>query len=127
MYRLSSSSSTIGGDMRLMNMVSSIILCFTLGLTALAQGAQNKKATQGHRAQGAKGNFLPTSDQQSALIVLDQLFEATKGFEDDVLRIRPQAHVADVLWPYDEPRARRQFEESFHAVMSAKTASPSGA
>jgi tetratricopeptide (TPR) repeat protein len=79
-----------------------------------------------NRTLGDKSNVLPTADQQSALIVLDQLFEAAKGFEDDRLRIRTQARIADMLWPYDEPRARRQFEESFRAVMSAKTASPNG-
>jgi tetratricopeptide (TPR) repeat protein len=102
--------------------VGGLLLVLTLGLTAQAQG--NKKAPRGHKPQGGKGNFLPTPDQQSALVALDQLSEAAKGFDDDLLRIRTQAHAADILWPYDEPRARRQLEEAFRAVMSVKTASP---
>ncbi|MDQ3744314.1 MAG: hypothetical protein M3444_08025 [Acidobacteriota bacterium] len=106
---------------------SGLLLCVTLGLTVLAQGAQSKQATQGPKIRGGKEKFLPSPDQQNALTMLDQLFETAKGFEDDVLRIRTQAHIADVLWPYDEPRARRQFEESFHAVTSARAASPDDA
>jgi hypothetical protein len=96
------------------------------GVATFAQGVRDTKARPVNRTPDDRSNILPTPDQQSALIVLDQLFEAAKGFEDDLLRIRTQARVADMLWPYDEPRARRQFEESFHAAMSAKTASTNG-
>lgn len=101
-------------------------LCLTIGLMAFAQDAQNKRGAQAQKEQGGKGNFLPSRDQQSALIILDQLLGATKTFDDDLLKIRTQARIADMLWPYDEPRARRQFEESFRAVNSARAAaSPS--
>ena len=78
------------------------------------------------KTQGTKNAVPLTPDQQSALTTLDQLSEAARGFDDDLLRIRTQVRIADVLWPYDEPRARRQFEESLRAAMSAKAAPPDG-
>lgn len=99
-----------------------LILFCTLGFTASAQGVRNTKEAQGKKTQGAKHTALLTPDQQSALLMLDQLFEAARGFDDVVLRIRTQVRVADTLWPYDERRARLQFEESFRALMSAKAA-----
>jgi 23S rRNA A2030 N6-methylase RlmJ len=81
--------------------IVSLILCCTLGFTAFAQGVRNTKETQGKQKHIA----VLTPNQQSALLMLDQLFEAAKGFDDIVLRIRTQARVADMLWTYDEPRA----------------------
>src|SRR5262249_16488017 len=55
-----------------------------------------------------------------ALGLLDQLFAATKDFKDDGLRIRLQAQLANTLWDYDQPRARRLLLGAFHAVALAK-------
>src|SRR5215212_3427963 len=99
-----------------------LVLSLALALTASARGVQRTKEARGKRAQGAKPAAALTPDQQSALATLEQLLAAAAGFDDEALKIRTQARVADTLWPYDEPRARRQFEESFRAAASAKAA-----
>src|SRR5215217_789704 len=93
-------------------------LSLTLGVAAPAQGVRKPGAARGKKRQVAKPTVPLTPDQQSALAMLEQLFVTAGGF-DEPLRIRTRARVADALWPYDEARARRQFEEQFRAAMSA--------
>ncbi|MBV9924524.1 MAG: hypothetical protein JOZ96_05730 [Acidobacteria bacterium] len=103
-----------------------LILSLTLGLAAPARGVQRTKGARGRQTQPSKNVVPLTPDQQSALALLEQLFEAARGFDDETLKIRTLARVADTLWPYDESRARRQFEESFRAAMSAGAAGGGG-
>lgn len=58
------------------------------------------------------------ANQRKALALLDQLLEASKSFEDDEIRIRVQAQIADLLWQQDERRARRLFETAFQEIAS---------
>jgi len=59
--------------------------------------------------------------EERALGLLDQLFAATKDFKDDGLRIRLQAQLANTLWDYDQPRARRLLSGAFQDVALSKT------
>lgn len=57
--------------------------------------------------------------EKRALALLDKISETSKSFEDPAVRIRTQAHIADLLWTRDEPRARRLFEKAFQATATA--------
>ena len=48
--------------------------------------------------------------------VLERVLEAQKTFADENLRVMIRAHVADMLWSYDQPRARRIFEDALQAA-----------
>lgn len=63
-----------------------------------------------------------TPEQLNALAVLDGLFAAAKRFDDEAARIKTRAQIADVLWAYDEARARRELEESFRSIEKMKLA-----
>jgi hypothetical protein len=64
----------------------------------------------------------PLSPQQRhALLLLDSLTEKVKEIENEQLKIRLQAKVADALWPYNGVRARKQFEDAFRAIDSIKS------
>jgi hypothetical protein len=86
-----------------------------LGLSASAQPAPEGRAERA----------LPPS-QQSALYFLDQILNAAKSFDNDRLKLRTQAQVAELLWSYDEQRSRGVFKETFRAVSSAKLPEPDG-
>jgi len=102
-----------------------IILLVAIPLSAFARQTGADKESPAKQAIEKKQTLDPI--QQKALSVLDQLLETRKGFADDNLRIMIQAQVADMLWNYDEPRARRMFEDAFQAVESAKTSERSTA
>jgi hypothetical protein len=70
------------------------------------------------RGQSYEAAKLLTADQQSAIWQLDQLFRVTKEFDDGLLKIKAQAQIADVLWKYDEPRAREIFKDAFREIES---------
>jgi predicted negative regulator of RcsB-dependent stress response len=98
---------------------SALIFSLTLVTPALAQDNKRKSPEAAKKKIGAAESTL-TPNQQSALYALDQLLSAAKTFDDDRLKIRTQAQVADLLWSHDEQRSRRLFEEVFRAVASAK-------
>jgi hypothetical protein len=52
--------------------------------------------------------------QQLALARLDQLVEQAKEIKDERVRLRVQSRIADLLWKYDEARARRLLTDSFN-------------
>ena len=102
-----------------------IILLVAMPLSAFARQDGAEKKSPAKQAIEKKQTLDPL--QQKVLSVLDQLLETRKGFADDNIRIMIQAQVASMLWSYDEPRARRLFEDAFQAVESAKTSERSAA
>ncbi|HYP43007.1 MAG TPA: hypothetical protein VEQ18_03205 [Candidatus Nitrosocosmicus sp.] len=62
-----------------------------------------------------------SSNQLVALSLLSSLYEQIKGIENEQFKIRTQTQIADVLWQYDEPRAREIFTKSFNAIDSIKS------
>ncbi len=109
--------------------VACFILLVAIPLSAFARqtGADKKSSADQPSKQAIEKKQTLDPLQQKVLSVLDQLLETRKGFADDNLRIMIQAQVADMLWNYDEPRARRMFEDAFQAVESAKTSERSTA
>ena len=98
-----------------------LFLCAVLCVAAAAQGGggQRRKGA-GAKMRDGRPRAELTLEQQYALNVLDQLLSSSKESGDDRLRIRTQSQVADILWPYDEPRARGLFKEAFEAIVSIR-------
>lgn len=98
-----------------------VLLSLALVLPAAAQNKNDKKQSKpGAKAQSRVTDDVLSPEQQMALSVLDQLIESVKTLDDVQLKFRTQAQVADILWPYDETRSRRLFEETFRAIAQAK-------
>jgi hypothetical protein len=104
-----------------LNIAYAVLLGATLCVAAAAQGGSgSKRKGGGAKPRAGSTRETPTLEQQYALAVLEQLISSSKGFEDDQLRIRTQVQAADILWSYDEPRARGIFKDAFDATASAK-------
>ncbi|MFL6332073.1 MAG: hypothetical protein ACJ754_01900 [Pyrinomonadaceae bacterium] len=104
-----------------LNIAYAVLLGATLCVAASAQGGSgSKRKGGGAKPRAGSTRETPTLEQQYALAVLEQLLSTSKGFEDDQLRIKTQVQAADILWPYDEPRARGIFKDAFDATASAK-------
>ncbi|HZG54521.1 MAG TPA: hypothetical protein VEZ40_20635, partial [Pyrinomonadaceae bacterium] len=101
-----------------------IALIVALGVPATAQKRDGKKQAGSRPKPQSTAAASLTAVQQDALYALDQLSESAVKFEDDLLRLRTLAQVADLLWGYDEPRARRQLEDAFRATASLKVERP---
>ncbi|MFN2454838.1 MAG: hypothetical protein ABR577_11520 [Pyrinomonadaceae bacterium] len=110
-----------------------LAILFSLPFPAAAQGVKPKPPvsstpttatpTRTDVKKEAVGKTL-TQDQQSALAVLDGLFEAAKRFDDERDWIKTRAQIADVLWAFDEARARRELEAAFRGIEKLKPAPP---
>lgn len=98
-----------------------VMLLIAVGLPTMAQKkGREKQAEPRSKPHNIMATHRLTATQQAALSVLDQLSESARKFEDDLLRLRTQAQVADMLWDYDAPRARRELEEAFRGTASIK-------
>ncbi len=65
-------------------------------------------------AQSTASSLRPP--QQQAVVVLKGLYEKSKEFSDDSLRIETQTEIARLLWRYDEPSARRYFADAYKTI-----------
>ena len=95
-----------------MNRVKKTTCIFLLITTPiLTTATQTVPAKKSVTEQAASEKAQPRSPLlQKIISVLDQVLDAQNSFSDAPLRILIQANVADVLWSYDQPRARRLFE-----------------
>ena len=104
----------------------SVLLVLSLSLPLAAQNpaakapAREKAAGPAPKVEGSGAEKVLTLQQQHALALLDQLFEKAKDFKDEQAKVKVQGQIADALWDYDEPRARRQFEDAFRAIEAIK-------
>lgn len=96
-----------------MNRVKNTTCIFLLITTPLlAAPAQNAPAQKSPTKQATtERRKLENPLLQKIKSVLDQVLEAQKSFSDETLRVVVQAQIADALWGYDEPRARRLFAD----------------
>src|SRR4030095_6095568 len=109
--------------MRRVKKTACILLLITPFLGAAPLQKITGKPASGDQESKSFGQEVPVtlaSNQRKALAQLDQLLNLSKTFEDAEIRIRIQAHIADLLWVRDEPRARVLFEEAFRAISSVK-------
>src|SRR4051812_35004513 len=105
-----------------MKPLCSLLLICSFGFSLMGQEVKSgkpaleKTATTEKPAKEAGSEPVLTIYQQRALGMLDQLFETSKDFSDDKVRIQVQARIADALWEHDEARARQQFEDAFRGI-----------
>jgi len=103
---------------RLMKATFSLLLIVLFGLPLHAQEIQRVTPLDNPVEPS------PTPTQRQALARLDQLLETSGNFADAQLKLKIQAEIADVLWPHDEPRARRMFAEAFRDIGEMKLPHP---
>ena len=96
-----------------MRFIQKIACILLLVISAqLSMPAQSPPATKPVTEQPPVERTRPENPiTQKVTSVLERVLEAQKTFADENLRVMIRAHVADMLWSYDEPRARRIFEE----------------
>ena len=85
------------------------------------QNLASKPASGDQQSKPVAQKGQPLDTKTRILSVLDQQLEAQKTFADENLRIAIQTTIADMLWSFDEPRARRLLEENFRAIANVKT------
>lgn len=98
--------------------ICAVLLLASFGLSQQKTGIEKLSTEKQKQIGDADKTFDAT--RQKALSLLDQLFNTANSFEDDLLKIKIQTQIADLLWEYDEPRARRMFETAFQAIASTK-------
>ena len=108
--------------MNLIRHAACVILLVSAPLAAVGrQNITEKKLSTDPQTKPAaeqKGTLDPTGLR--ILSVLKQILELQTRFADENVRIAVQAEIADLLWNYDEPRARALLEGAFQAISSAK-------
>ncbi len=86
-----------------------MFLLITTPLLSIA--AQKAPSTRSSNEQSpSEKSQLRNAFLLKVTAVLDRVLEAQKTFPDENLRVMIQAQVADMLWDYDEARARTLFE-----------------
>src|ERR1700687_4083788 len=102
-----------GWNLLLVSAIGSTLAVQTPGQSSIIRAA-HPSLTSGAdiNAIGNQAN----SDRQRALRMLDPLFEATNDLDSDLTKVYLQIRIADVLWAYDERRARSRFESALAAT-----------
>jgi len=99
------------------------ICLFILTSTAAAQPSQIKKPEP---AKPTTGNAIPAKDPEAERLRLERRAQAQSllislaadagSYNDQKLRARTQARIADVLWDADPDRARAMFRKAWEAA-----------
>lgn len=114
-------SSKKGGRMsRLVKVTLALAVSISFTLTTPSQQQSARKAASKTPA-AADDKISPR--QRRALSILDRILQTSAGFEDIALKLKIQAEAAGMLWSFDEPRARKMYEASFHGIDAIKPAS----
>ncbi len=83
----------------------------------VSMSAQSPQATKPVTEQTPVERTRPENPiLQKVTSVLENVLEAQKTCADENLRVMIRAHIADMLWSYDEPRARRIFADALQAA-----------
>ena len=81
-----------------------LVVCVSVGIPGhqvLAQSKSSPTATS------------PLCSRENALDMIRQQVELTKTFNDSIRRINVLIRAADLLWPYEQDKARAVFTEAF--------------
>jgi len=104
----------------LVKIIFAVVLAVTAAQPAAAQNVSAQK--QSNTELATTQDKLPSAHRR-ALSLLDQVLQSSTSFEDVALKLKIQAVAADMLWRFDEPRARKMYEVSFHDIDTIKPAS----
>jgi hypothetical protein len=55
--------------------------------------------------------------RDNALTIVQQQIDFTKTFDDDVPRITVLIRAADLIWPFEEKRARAAYADAFELAI----------
>jgi hypothetical protein len=102
-----------------------MLMCVAPLVASARQGGPDKKTSADQQAKTSpeKITTLDPSDQH-ILAALNQLCDSQQSFSDETLRIVMRLRIADMMWTYDEARARNLFKEAFEAFARAQAANP---
>lgn len=101
---------------RLAKIALILLLSTSFALPAIGQETKPAKKLESGPATDKK----EISPEKRALAMLESVLQATAGFQDAALRSKIQSEAADLLWRFDQPRARRLYEESYQAIDGIK-------
>lgn len=102
-----------------------LVFAAPLAIAAGQSGADHTPSTDQQAKTSPEMKQTLDPAEQHVLAALNQLCEAQQGFADDTLRIVMRVRIGDMLWSYDEPRARNLFKEAFEALARLANRSPS--
>src|SRR5258705_4743029 len=90
-----------------------LLMCFSMALSASAPGQTPKKV--------APISVSSLCTPQNATDIVGQQVESSKTFENSIQRIAVLIRAADLLWPYQQEKARTVFSEGFElAILNYK-------
>jgi hypothetical protein len=103
---------------RLVKIASALMLSASFALSIAGQETRPARKPGVAPAPAQK----EISTERRALAMLESVLQASAGFDDPALKSKIQSEAADLLWRFDQPRARRLYEESYHAIDGIKPA-----
>lgn len=101
---------------RLVKIALVLLLATSFALPTIGQETKPAKKLEAGPAAARK----EISPEQRALAMLESVLQSSAGFEDAALKSKIQSEAADLLWRFDQPRARRLYEESYQAIDGLK-------
>ena len=109
--------------MNLIGHAACVILLVSTPLATVGQNITEKKLSTDPQAKpAAEQKKALDATERKILSVLNQILELQTRFADENVRLGVQAEIADLLWNYDQPRARTLLEGAFQALVNAKPA-----
>src|SRR6185369_11019957 len=66
----------------------------------------------------------PLCNRENALEIIKQQVESTRNFNDTVRRITVLIRAAELMWPYQQDKARTVFNEAFDLAVENEKANP---
>lgn len=110
-----------------MNILKTILrLCFLLSLVVTVSLAQNANKATGKASKGKAINKETKKDiekepsplQQRSIYLLQSITKEVNNLDDNYLKVKVKAKIADSLWEHEEKRARQLFIETFQSIDS---------
>jgi hypothetical protein len=102
-----------------------MLVCAAPLVIAAGQSGADKNSSRDQEIRTSPEKSLTLDPaEQHIVTALGQLCEAQQSFSDDRLRIIMRVQIADMLWTYDEARARNLLKEAFEAFARAQSANP---
>ncbi|HXU39235.1 MAG TPA: hypothetical protein VN937_22970 [Blastocatellia bacterium] len=101
---------------RLVKIALVLLISTSSALPAIGQKAKPAKKSDVSQVTAEK----EVTTEQRALAMIESVLQASAGFEDAALKAKIQFEAADLLWRFDQPRARRLYDESYHAIDGVK-------
>ena len=113
--------------MNLIRHSACVMLLVSTSLATVGQNLTEKKLSTDPQAKPAAEQKILEPTERKILSVLSQGLELQRSISDENARVGIKAAIGDLLWNYDEPRARVLLEEAFQPIANVKLANNSSA